>query len=112
MGLAIQASQSYEGFAYFRTTGPINVTVGLYLGLKAVAFKEICIPQVTNWTKYSFTLTPTQTSTTATFTISMVPDIPSFRRNSATCERVAEMPANDVSLGIDMVFLQTGAWGR
>eukprot|EP00048_Salpingoeca_helianthica_P008261 m.120641 g.120641 ORF g.120641 m.120641 type:complete len:709 (+) comp14559_c1_seq1:54-2180(+) len=130
LGISVEANKTYSGFLYLRSDGAAHVTVGFFLGLKALCIDQFFLEGPTNWTLYKFSLSPMLATTSATFVISMIPNLSSKHSSSrhpqARAAAVAAAPdcsssapsshrvmdSIPVTVGVDMVFVEPGAWGR
>eukprot|EP00041_Stephanoeca_diplocostata_P014295 m.258765 g.258765 ORF g.258765 m.258765 type:complete len:909 (-) comp19650_c0_seq4:266-2992(-) len=114
-GIAVQEGKPYDGYVFLRslnqsvqstngTPHALDATVVLSLAefsdsledwvtnhtvLDSVVFS---VPVETGWTQYNFTLTPSASNTNAAFVVALA------------------TPGQGV--GVDMAFLEMGAWGR
>jgi hypothetical protein len=104
-GLVFDASITYDISIFFRTSGPANVSVGLFLGLKALASIEIPIPLASDWQLFNLSLTPSLSTNSGTFVVSMVPDTMNNRARvqNGQCDAGAD---GGISVGVDLALLQ------
>ena len=91
-GMSFESGQEYEGVLYLRSSGSVLVYAALESGDGATVYAETSFQaSSTNWTRYSFKLTPNGTATAGRFAI-----------------KLKERGAIDVGYA----FLQPGEWGR
>jgi alpha-L-arabinofuranosidase len=91
-GMSFESGQEYEGVLYLRSSGSVLVYAALESGEGTTVYAETSFQtSSTNWTRYSFKLTPNGTATAGRFAI-----------------KLKERGAIDVGYA----FLQPGEWGR
>ncbi|MFD4555365.1 RICIN domain-containing protein [Streptomyces sp. NPDC058469] len=86
-----EAGQSYDGYAYMRSTGSVTVQVAAESSAGTVYGSQSLTVQGTGWTKYSFSFTPDTTDHAGRFTIKLT---------------------GPGTVNIGYVYLQPGTWGR
>jgi alpha-L-arabinofuranosidase len=86
-----QAGQSYDGYAYMRSAGPVTVQVAAESSTGTVYGSQTLTVTGTAWTKYAFSFTPNTADNAGRFTIKLT---------------------GPGTLNIGYVYLEPGSWGR
>jgi alpha-L-arabinofuranosidase len=86
-----QAGNSYDGYAYMRSAGPVAVQVAAESSAGTVYGSQSLTVDGTGWTKYAFSITPNTTDEAGRFTIKLT---------------------GPGTVNIGYVYLEPGTWGR